>query len=303
MKWPGPILDSWRLVRRIVRGLFKHHAFDHAATMSFYFFLGLIPLIVCAGLVAGALAKSQGAEELMEPLYHAMPRAGAELFRKILHEVADSDAGTVAPVSVLGFLWLTSNGVHNLMDVFELLLGVKQRSWWRQRLYSVLWLAAACIVVTFALWVMLQVNGIMTGVSSTQHVPLVLERVRGAFALGWRQLGSLAIFATLSCSGVALFYRISVVHPRGVHRRVWPGTFVAHGLWAIVSWAFGAYVQSAHYAMFYGSLATVAVILLWLYLTSIALLVGAEVNAILEGVRAPDSDPRLPKSTRPPPPV
>ena len=42
-----------------------------------------------------------------------------------------------------------------------------------------------------------------------------------------------------------------------------------------------------HYAVYYGSLATVAVILLWLYLTSLALVVGAEVNAQLEGVREP----------------
>jgi membrane protein len=67
---------------------------------------------------------------------------------------------------------------------------------------------------------------------------------------------------------------------------VWTGTLVALLLWALVSWAFGTYVRTiAHYAVFYGSLATVAVILLWLYLTSLALVVGAEVNAVLEGMR------------------
>ena len=65
-----------------------------------------------------------------------------------------------------------------------------------------------------------------------------------------------------------------------------PGTFVAMTLWAIVSWAFGTYVRTiGDYAVYYGSLATVAVTLLWLYLTSLSLLVGAEVNALLEGTR------------------
>ncbi len=90
----------------------------------------------------------------------------------------------------------------------------------------------------------------------------------------------------MTCVALAIFYRTAVRHPPGVHRKVWTGTFVALLLWALVSWAFGTYVSTiAHYAVFYGSLATVAVILLWLYLTSLALVVGAEVNANLEGMR------------------
>ena len=54
----------------------------------------------------------------------------------------------------------------------------------------------------------------------------------------------------------------------------------------LVSWAFEAYALSiADYALYYGSLAAVAVLLVWLYLTSLALVLGAEMNAQLEGVR------------------
>jgi membrane protein len=54
----------------------------------------------------------------------------------------------------------------------------------------------------------------------------------------------------------------------------------------LVSWAFGAYVSSlGSYALFYGGLAAVAVLLFWFYLSSLALLLGAELNAQLEGVR------------------
>ena len=56
----------------------------------------------------------------------------------------------------------------------------------------------------------------------------------------------------------------------------------------VVTWGFSAYVsQLASYALFYGGLAAVAVLLYWFYLSSLALLLGAEVNAQLEGVRAP----------------
>jgi membrane protein len=68
---------------------------------------------------------------------------------------------------------------------------------------------------------------------------------------------------------------------------VWPGTVAAVGCWLLVSWAFGIYAASiANYALFYGSLTAVAVLLIWLYLTSLCLMVGVEVNALLEGRRA-----------------
>ncbi|MDP9033204.1 MAG: YihY/virulence factor BrkB family protein, partial [Myxococcota bacterium] len=86
---------------------------------------------------------------------------------------------------------------------------------------------------------------------------------------------------------LAGFYRFAVQHPPRVKRRVWPGTVVAVACWLVVSWAFGAYAVSiADYALYYGSLATVAVLLVWLYLSSLSLVVGAEVNAELEGARA-----------------
>ena len=276
------------LVPKVVKGLFTHHAFDHAATMSFYFFLGTIPLLVFAGLLVGSIVQRQGAEELVLPLYRAMPGVAADLFRNELHEIGEAHATSIAPLSLLGFLWLTTNGVHNLMDVFELLIGARARPWWRQRLIAVVWVVAGLGVLAGATWVLLLVNGATTGMVTAKHIPALLRRASDFLAAGWQRVGVLLVFTTLVAVGLAVFYRTAVVHPRGVRRRVWAGTIVALLLWALVSWAFGTYVKTiGHYAVYYGSLATVAVILLWLYLTSLALVVGAEVNAQLEGVREP----------------
>ena len=86
--------------------------------------------------------------------------------------------------------------------------------------------------------------------------------------------------------GLAGFYRVSVSWPPGASRRVWPGAFVAVASWLPISWAFSLYVATlGSYALFYGSLAAVAVLLVWFWLTSLVLLVGAELNAQLEGRR------------------
>jgi membrane protein len=100
-------------------------------------------------------------------------------------------------------------------------------------------------------------------------------------------------FLVLGMIGLAGFYRFAVERPPRVRRRAWPGAFVAMSAFLFVSWGFGAYVSSlGSYALFYGGLAAVAVLLFWFYLSSLALLLGAELNAQLEGVRDGIRPPR-----------
>jgi membrane protein len=112
------------------------------------------------------------------------------------------------------------------------------------------------------------------------------RRVNSALHTPLEQVIAAALMLVLGMILLAGFYRFAVVHPPGVRRRFWPGTVTAVVLWLLVSYAFGEYVTSmSSYALYYGSLAAVAVMLVWLYLTSLTLVVGAEVNAQLEGVR------------------
>jgi membrane protein len=67
---------------------------------------------------------------------------------------------------------------------------------------------------------------------------------------------------------------------------VLPGAALAVALWIVVSWAFSLYLRTlASYTVYYGSLAAVAVLLVWLWLISLAILIGAELNSQLEGLR------------------
>jgi membrane protein len=112
------------------------------------------------------------------------------------------------------------------------------------------------------------------------------HRVSKAINTPAEQAVAAALMLVLGMVLLAAFYRYAIEHPVGVRRRVWPGTITAVVCWLAVSWVFGLYVVSmASYALYYGSLAAVAVLLVWLYLTSLSLVLGAEVNAQLEGVR------------------
>jgi membrane protein len=274
------------MARKVVLGLHKHHAFDHAATMAFYFFLGTIPLLVLVGLLVGHLVEIEGVTTLATPLYRLLPGVTATLIRTELHDIAQAEATSIAPVGILGFLWLTSNGFHNLMDVFELLIGARPRSWLRQRAVAIAWVIVVLVITCFSVWFLLVTTGWAANIRDPRHVPVAFQKLRDGMAAGWTAAGVMFMFIGVTTCGLAAFYRFAVVHPRTVRRRVWTGAFVAIILWVLVSLAFGAYVGSiAHYSVFYGSLATVAVTLLWFYLTSLSFLVGAEINAQLEGAR------------------
>jgi uncharacterized BrkB/YihY/UPF0761 family membrane protein len=117
----------------------------------------------------------------------------------------------------------------------------------------------------------------------------------------------LGLMFGLSIFLLGAFYRLAV--HRGAPRRVWPGV-IATVLFAVLfSAGFAYYVQNlAKFAVFYGSLAAVAVVLGWLYLVSASFLCGAELNVILDQEAllkhgAHRKAPKPPESSRAPAPM
>ena len=306
--------------RRLLRDLLEHDAFGAAGSIAFWFFLSLVPLLVLAGLVVGQFARARGMDALTGPLLEIVPGSAEDLVRAEIERLAGSRAASVAPLGIIGFLWTASSGLHNLMDVFEVAVGSRRQAWWWQRVMALGWvvlgLATACVVAT----VLVEVDSFRqpadaavapappSSTPGSSRAGRTTERGQGhgaSLPRAHADVGSRAhkalrgtaeeAFAAilLIATGTALlaaFYRFAVEHPVHVRRRIWPGAAVAMASWLAVSWAFGAYAASlANYALYYGSLTAVAILLLWLYLTSVTLVMGAEVNAQLEGVRSPPS--------------
>jgi uncharacterized BrkB/YihY/UPF0761 family membrane protein len=317
------------LGERFVLRLLAHNAFETAASVAFWFFLSLVPLLVLAGYLVGQVARTRGVDDLVGPLLEVVPGTAEGLIRTELERLAGSRGTSIAPLGVVGFLWTASSGLHNLMDVCEATVSVARRPWWKQRAIALAWVAIGLATACVLTWVVVSADrglraherevASQTVAGSTGRSPSAPERgierggdrsPRGSSTQGAGRsrntplpVGSAAAprrplhthraqalaAGLLLLSGLFLlagFYRFAVEHPAGVRRRVWPGAAAAIGSWLLVSWGFGAYVVSiADYALYYGSLAAVAVLLIWLYITSLALVVGAEVNAELEGVR------------------
>jgi membrane protein len=308
-----------RLVRSVVRvghGLWQHDVSSAASSMAFNFFLSIIPLLVLVGFVLGHFIRKNGVDELMGPFLDTVPAASADMIRKELQRLAGTaDATSVAPLSILGFLWLTASGIHHMMDVFEGVAKAAPRPWWKQRAIAFGAVLAGLLAVCATTWVILEADAQLHAhdatptqpdhprlfaapppavETTTTHVSRGREpasahherkRLLARLHSTWENYVAIGVMLAVGLASLAAFYRYGVEHPAGVRRRAWPGAIIALAAWLLCSWGFGNYVISlGKYAVYYGSLAAVAVLLVWLWLTSLALLLGAEVNAQLEGV-------------------
>ena len=246
-----------------------------ASAMAFDLFLAAIPMLALAGWLFGKLLVSnhQSVLETTALLLNLTPNEVQAVTWSQLNRFA---LGSVAPFALLGALWTASGAFHTSMTLLEASAGTARRPWWRKRLialFSVLVsiaLFGSCAL--FAVWVSLGPSRLFVAISGgdvelnpgvTHYLLLLLLALLGVLLL-------------------AFFFYMASPRP-GVRRRVFPGAVVAVLAGSCVSAAFAFYAgHLARFALFYGSLAAVAVTLAWLWFVCFSVLIGAELNQLLE---------------------
>ena len=288
-----------REVRSIVfdvKRLIAHEPLEAAAAVAFWFFLSMVPLLVLGGYVVGQVARTRGVDALVGPLLEVVPASAEDIIRKAVERLAGGDGAGIAPLGIAGFLWTSSSGLHNLMDAFEKTARSKPRAWWKQRAIALAGVVLGLVVASLLALLLAAIDsgfhdharhGAARVLASPRH------RTSRAFGAAAEQAIAAGLALATGTALLAGFYRVAVERDARAPCSVWPGAIVAVGSWLAVSWAFGAYAVSiADYAVYYGGLAAVAVLLVWLYLTSLSLAIGAEVNAQIERAGASASAAR-----------
>lgn len=269
----GRQIPGLKWIVRLALGLYRHDAFVAASAMAFNFFLSLIPTVALLGFVLSHLLRSESMA-VLEPLGAAIPFA-KDIGQRELDRMANTVA--VAPISAAGFLYVTSTGASSLITTFEIALGAQRRSWWVQRSIAVAWVLGVLAAITITVVIAIRTGAYLSDAS------FPLDQRVARFLASREPAGVAAALVFIAVAAIAILYRYGVQHLPGRKRVAWPGAIAATVCAAFVTWVFGLYVRVlASYALFYGSLAAVATILVWLYLISLSLLVGAELNAQIE---------------------
>jgi membrane protein len=267
-----------QMVYAIVGNVHMHHATQLASAMAFDLFLALIPLLALGGWVVSVVL--QGDMETLASLSSFLDVAPRDVHQLVNENAERFNGVTLAPIALLGSVWLGSGAFDTVMAAFERTRVTDPRPWYVRRLLAIVCVLCVLGSITLGGWVTLRLAG------GPELVLRLLPKPRGFEEFGIDLDGSRLVGFAVSTTTISLliagFFRIGILRdvPR---RRVWPGTVVTIALASTASYLFAVYARTlAKFALYYGSLAAVAILLAWLWLCSFALLLGAEVNVYLE---------------------
>jgi len=279
-KQPGFLV---RLKNRIT----GHHIPIFAAAIAFFAFVALVPALVATVSITSLVADSDDLISEAESALEAAPDETREFLVSQLRSIAESEGSGVGIAAAVGIglaVFSASGAIGNLMAALNVVFDrTESRNFIAKRLLAISLLLGAIILL-----------GAM--VVTMTIIPEQLENWVDSSALRW--LINVARFVGLGllmAFGLTVLYRVgptSVVNasiellPGGKRDSVSVGAIVGTVLFVTLSWGFGVFVRNfGSYNETYGALAGIIVVLLWLQLSALAVLIGAEIDALRAEVR------------------
>jgi len=292
---------SWKFIlKKTMREFSKDQCLDLAAALTFYAVLALFPAILALVSLLSIFGQgSQGIDAMMGVVKDVAPGA-ADTMQGVVTQLSQSHSGGLALiVGLLGALWSASGYIgafgRAMNRVYEIDEG---RPFYKLR--------PTMLLVTLVAVVLAALVGIGLVVSGP-----VAEAIGSAVGLGdtavtvWNIVKWPVILAVVVVVVAILYYATpNIKQPK--FRWISVGAGVAVVVWILASLGFALYVANfSNYNRTYGSLAGVIAFLLWLWITNLALLFGAEIDAEIErgrqlqaGIKAEESLQLPPRDTK-----
>ena len=277
-----PPTGWWQVTRRAFTESTADNVSMLAAGVAFFAFLAIPPALIAALTLYGLVADPQTVARQMQGLAGSLPREAQPLIADQLNAVVSGSNGALSlglAVSVLLAVWTASSGTSNLMAAVNIAYDEQEtRGFLKLRAIALALTLGAIVFMLLTLFLLAAVPPLL------QALQLGIVGTILAQVLRWALLVALVIAA------LAIVYRLA--SNRDAPKFVWtsPGAIIATVLWVLGSGLFSLYVNNfGSYNKTYGTLAGIIVFLLWLYLTSYIILLGAEINAEAEKQTAADT--------------
>jgi membrane protein len=268
----------WQALRDAAKGFAERNLTDRAAALTYYSVLSIFPGLIVLVSLLGVLGTEDTVDGLIRIVDGLGPQSAVDAFEEpIRSAVEHSGAASVAlVVGVVVALWSASGYVGAFTRASNLVYGVEEdRPLWKRRPFELL------ITVVMVLVLALVLLGLLVGGPVADAIGDELGI--GDTALGIWSIAKWPVLFAIVVFVLALLYRVA---PNARHvglRWILPGSLLATVLWIVASAGFSTYVSHfGSYANTYGGLAGVIVFLIWLWLTNVAVLFGAQFAAELE---------------------
>jgi membrane protein len=271
-----PASLTWgELARRTWRETLDDDLMGLAAQLAYYFFLALFPTILFGLALASFFPLATMTDDLGRLLGPVVSPDVLQLVQDQMRRLADADSGGLLTLGAAGALWSSSAALVSIVDALNRAYDIEEgRPWWKVRLIAI------GLTVGLAVFILAALSLVLAGPSAAE----ALGRRTGwghAFEWSWLVLQwPVALGLVALAIGIVYYFG-----PDADQEWAWitPGALLASIAWLVVSLAFKLYVASfTDYNGSYGAVGGVIVLLLWFYLSSIAILVGAELNAEIE---------------------
>lgn len=263
------------LARRTARDAVKDDVFGLAAQLAYYFFLALFPALLCLIALASLFPLHELTDDMVRLLGPIAPAAAIAIIQDQMVKLASRDDSGLFSLGLLGALWSSSAAMGAIVNAMNRAYDIPDaRPWWRVRLVAILLTLGLSFFILIALTLVLAGPQLADWCAQWMGFPV-------AFAWTWKIL-QWPLVVALVATGIGLIYYFA---PDAEQDWVWitPGSVLATLLWLAGSLGFRLYVvHFSNYEGTYGAIAGVIVVMLWFYLTGLAIVIGAEMNAEIE---------------------
>jgi membrane protein len=249
-----------------------------SASLSYYFLLALFPMLLFLLSLVGVIAgpHSQMRESIVSGLGKLAPGSASQLIHRIVDQTLKASSGIKLAAGILGALWSASGGMSAIITSLNVIYRTKEtRSWIKQKATVVGLTVALSLLIIVA--IVLVLYGGKIGGAVAAHVGL-----GNLFRTVWNVVQYPVALGALLFSYSMIYYFGPDLEERKWHW-VTPGAAAGVLLWLVASFGFRVYLHFFNnYSATYGSIGAVIILMAWLYITGVAILIGGELNWVIE---------------------
>lgn len=270
---PRAAAPEGSLPRRVWAEVQKNDVTGQAAKVAYYFFMSLPPALMAVFAMSGIFGGPELAGEVSSRMQGALPAEAAGLVNDFVDQVVLDQKPALLSIGLLLALWSASNVFTSMSDTLNVAFDVREgRSWVKRK--------AVALVVLVAVSVLF-----LAGSSALLAGPQIAETLGlgRAGSLAWAILQWPLAFGLISTAFWIIYYALPDKDQSGCRGTLFRASMVAAALWLLATFGFRLYVANfGSYGATYGFIGGVIVLLLWMYVTSIVILLGGEIAAEME---------------------
>lgn len=269
-------VSFWREARDLTVIVYNEmnrtRAFTVAGALGFYFLWSLVPLLVLMASVLKFLPIPNLFQAILNMMAQLVPPYAMSFVAPMVIQILVPSRTKLLSFGIAGYLWAATGGFASLIEALDIAYDVPvMRPWWKDRIRALL--------LTF-------ITGCLASVSLLAYIvgPHFGHLLRDVIGLPpgvvhiWPVLREIVNFV-MFVAGLELIYYLGP-NIRHSLRSTIPGAVAAIAVWFLGSWGLGFYLQHlSNYNATYGSMGALIGLMLWFYITALALLLGAELNA------------------------